>query len=130
MYTREEITRALNAIREVLDADIIGGDIESVDNKLKKLTQLTGLSAETMASAEKILHAKELEVFRSLLPEGLQASVLTGMVKAETADELAMYKYADRLNAALSHSMDGLRTSISLYKEELKAGTITGQTNM
>lgn len=130
MYTKEEITRALNAIREVLDADIIGGDIESVDNKLKKITQLTGLSAETVASAEKILRQKELESFKSNLPKGYSASNLNGLIKAETGEEIALLAYADRLNAALSHSMDGLRTSISLYKEELKAGTITGQTNM
>lgn len=130
MYTREEISRALNAIRETLDADVIDCDINAVDNKLKKLTQLTGLSAETVASAEKILHLKELESFRENLPKGYSASNLNGLIKAETAEEIALLVYADRINAALSRSMDALRTSISLYKTELTAGTIPGQTNM
>lgn len=130
MYTKEEISRALSAIRETMDTDVVDADITSVDNKLKKLTQLVGLSAETVASAEKILHAKELEVFREEIKKGHSASVLNGLVKAETGNEIALCAYADRINAGLVHCMDGLRTSISLYKEELKAGTITGQTNM
>lgn len=124
MYNREDINKALNAIRAALDADVMDADINSVDNKLKKLTQLTGLSAEANASAQKILRQKELEIFKANLPKGYQASVLNNLIKAESADEIALYEYADRLNAALVHSLDGLRTSISLYKAELQSGLI------
>lgn len=125
MFTIEDIKKALNTIRESLDQDVIDCDIINVDNKLKRLTQLTGLSAEANASAKKILHKKELEVLGSLKPDQ-RPSIISAILKAETAEEIALLEYADRLNSALVHSMDGLRTSISLYKAELTAGTLPG----
>jgi len=129
MYNKEEITRALNTIRSMIDTDISNCDITDVDKKLKLLTQLTGLSAEANASAMKFLRAKELQVFKENVSKGYQASVLNGLIKSGSGEELALYEYADRLNAALVHTIDGLRTSISLYKTELSSGLIQGQTN-
>ena len=130
MKTTEETIKALNAIRTMIDKDITGCDITDVDNKLKHLTQLTGLSAEANASAKKILHKKELEVLRELTKLSLSPSILNGMLKAECFEEIALLEYADRLNSAIVHTLDSLRTSISLYKTEVQNGLITGQTNV
>lgn len=128
MFDIQETIKACNAIREVVDSDIIDLDINMVDNKMKKLTQLTGLSAECNASAKKLLHKKELYVLTVNKDRGYSPSVLTHLLKAECCEELSLLEYCDRLNSALVHSIDGLRTSISLYKQELASGTIT-QTN-
>lgn len=66
MKSLTEITTSLNAIREALDADVIDSDIHNVTNKALKLTQLMGLSAETKASAKKLLGLKERVVFEML----------------------------------------------------------------
>lgn len=124
MKTRAEVIASCKAIREVIDSDVIDCDIITVDNKLKKLSQLTGLSAEANASAKKLLLQKELEILRANKDSGYQASVLNNLIKAECFEESALLEYADRLNSGLVHSMDSLRSSISLYKTELSSGAI------
>lgn len=124
MKNKEDIIKSCNAIRESLDADIIDCDIVSVDNKLKKLSQLVGLSAEANASAKKFLLTKELEILKANKDTGYPPSVLNNLIKAECFEESALLEYADRLNSGLVHAMDALRSSISLYKQELSSGAV------
>lgn len=130
MKTKEEIIKSLNSIRVMIDTDVSDCDITDVDKKMKHLTQLTGLSAEANASAKKILHKKELEVLRELNKQGLPPSIVNSSLKAECFEEIALCEYADRLNSGIVHSIDGLRSSISLYKTELQSGIMAGQTNL
>lgn len=122
MKTLSEISQSLNAIRSLLDADVSSAIIEDVQTKVIQLTQMTGLSAETMASARKLLDEKELEIFviKSKEMEKFSPSVQIRFLKTHCKDEAAIYEYADRLNSAITHSLDSLRTVISLYKTELQ----------
>lgn len=124
MKTTSDIIKACKAIREVVDVDVIGTDITQVDAKLKKLTQLLGLSSEANASAKKILLKKELEILKANEDSKLQPSVLNNLLKAECFEESALLEYCDRLNSAIIHSIDALRSSISLYKQELSSGSV------
>lgn len=119
MKSIEETKKALNAIRAAIDADIIDADIDMQKNKLIGLTQLIGLSAEANASAKKILLKKELEVLNSLDPE-MSPSKASAALKANCYEESALLEYSDRLNSALIHSIDAIRSVISLYKTELE----------
>lgn len=120
MRTQKEITDALNAIRAILDTDIIDVNIEEQQRKLLSLTQMFGLSAEAKATAKKLLHLKELDVLSELTNKSYSATILSKFLTARTAHEIATLEYADRINAAITHSCDSIRTIISLYKEELK----------
>lgn len=120
MKTIQETKAALNTIRGVLDADVSDCDMQSVRDKLLKLTSLIGTSAETMASAKKILNEKEIEVFAGSKIDSMQASIAKKYLDAHCKEENALYEYADRLNSAIVHCIDGLRTIISLYKTELE----------
>lgn len=119
MKTIQEIKVALNQIRSVVDSNIIDVDIESQKNKLLMLTQLIGLSAECNASAKKILLQKELNVLNEM-DKDLAPSKATSLLKASCSDEAAILEYSDRLNSALIHSIDSIRSIISLYKTELE----------
>lgn len=121
MKSLSEITTSLNAIREALDADVVDCDIESVKNKLLKLTQLMGLSAETKASAKKLLHMKERIVFE-MMDKKMPPSVQIRTLNAECYEEHAILEYSDRLNASLVHGIDGLRSVMSLHKQEMASG--------
>lgn len=105
-------------IREAIDADVIDADIVNIQNKLLRLTQLMGLSAEANASAKKLLHIKEREVLFAM-DKTLPASIQSKNLSAECYNEIAILEYSDRLNAALTHCCDGLRSIISLYKVEV-----------
>lgn len=122
MKTLPEITAALNSIRALLDTDVSNAIIEDVQAKVIQLTQMTGLSAETMASAQKLYDEKELEIFATKGKdlEKYSPSVQVKYLKAYCKDEAAILMYADRLNTAITHTLDSLRTVISLYKTELQ----------
>lgn len=119
MTTKDNIESKLASIREVVDLDISGLDIESVVEQGKKLASLMGLSAECMAAAQRHLQTARLKAIKELGGEK-QASVLLKMADGYCGMELATYEYADRLNAAISHQLDYYRTVISLYKSELE----------
>lgn len=119
MKSIEETTKALNAIRKAIDADIVDVDIDAQKNKMIALTQLIGLSAECNASAKKILLKKELEVLSGIDSE-VAPSRVTKMINAQCFEEAALLEYSDRLNSALIHSIDAIRSVLSLYKSELE----------
>jgi predicted nucleotidyltransferase len=119
MQTKEDTIKALNAIRKAIDTDIVDVDIDAQKNKMITLTQLIGLSAECNASAKKILLKKELEIL-SQIDKDVPPSKVAKMVNAECYDEGALLEYADRLNSALIHSIDAIRSVLSLYKVELE----------
>ena len=120
MKTRQEsVKEKLASIRAVLDADVVDVDIISVQNKMINLTQMSGLSAECVASSVKLLEQNRLKVLNEIKDSGYPASIMSKMIDANSSDQLALLKYADRINAAVTHSIDGLRSVISLYKEEL-----------
>lgn len=127
MKTQAEITVSLNVIREAIDSDVIDLDIVNVTNKLLKLTQLMGLSAETKASCKKMLGIKERCVFE-MIDKKIPPSVQIRILNAECYEENAMLEYSDRLNAAIVHSIDGLRSVVSLYKQEMASGINNLQT--
>lgn len=122
--TNEEVKKRLliniSAIRQTLDTDILDVDIECQKNKLIKLTQLVGLAAETKAQARKNLENGRLVAFSKLSSEKCPPSILLKRVDAEISEELSLYEYADRLNAGISNSIEGLRSVLSLYKTELE----------
>lgn len=119
MKSIEETKKSLNMIRETVDADIIDADIISQQNKLLALTQLIGLSAECNASSKKFLLKKELEIM-SQADKDLAPMKLNKLINASCFEESALMEYSDRLNSALIHSIDAIRSVISLYKTELE----------
>lgn len=114
------LRKNLKAIRDLLDSDVIDCDIVSVQNKATMLTQIIGLSAECKAEAKRLTELKKLDTLIRIKDDGYAPSLITKMLDAEAATENALYVYADRLNAGITHSIDMLRTSISLYKSELE----------
>jgi len=113
------IKQKLNSIRDLLDSDVTGVDIDSIVEKGKKLTQMIGLSAECKAAAKKALERKLLMSVAEIENKGYQPSVLLKVAGAMCAEESATLEYADRLNAGITHQLDYYRSVISLYKEEL-----------
>lgn len=120
MIEDEKIVSDLKAIRAVVDTDTSGADIDSVVECGKKLASMAGLSAQCMGAAKKRLERARLKALKELSAQGLASSVLLKTVEATCGEELALYDYADRINAAITHQLDYYRTVISLHKTELE----------
>jgi len=116
---KPSLNSKLNSIRQAMDVDVCGVDIDSIQEQGKRLSALIGLSAECKAEARKKLDAALLIAINSLDSKKYSPSVLLKIASAMCADEASVYEYADRLNAGITHQLDYFRTLISLHKEEL-----------
>jgi hypothetical protein len=114
------LNQKLNSIRALIDADVTGVDIDSLIEKGKSLAQMIGLSSECKAQARKELEKKRLVSIAEIQHKDYSPSVMLKVVDAMSADELAAFEYADRLNAGITHQLDYYRTVISLHKTELE----------
>jgi hypothetical protein len=112
-----------NAIREVLDIDVDKSDIDGLESKLLKLTVMVGLAAELKARAVTDKKTAELISYATHKHEKLQPSVFKIVIEGECAEEYGKLELSDRLCAGIAHSIDGIRTIISLRKEEMKNST-------
>lgn len=109
----------LNSIRTLIDQEVNRQDIDAVTDKGQKLSNMIGLSAECKAEDRKEYETAKLGAIIQIESKKYPPSVLLKIAEAMCADELEQYEYADRLNAGITHSLDFLRSIISLYKEEL-----------
>jgi hypothetical protein len=119
--TREELNKNLNKIKESLDTEIPAGDIDGIEGKMLSLCSLMGLSAECYKQAQYLVLMEQGKAIKRIkrYEPNIQPSTLKLQLEAELAEEKMTFDYADRLNSAITHCVDGLRTSISKYKEEL-----------
>lgn len=123
--TANEIITNCNLIRDELDRQIPLSDMDSVEGKMLNLCAMMGLSAECLRYAQYLLLHKQgqcIDKIRAADPT-IPASILKVKLESDLAEERTLYEYAERLNAAITHCVDGLRTSISKYKEELNVST-------
>lgn len=120
MEQGKTIAAKLKAIRDLVEVDLSGCEINDVEAHGKRLAAIIGLSAETMAHAKKQLDLRLLQAIKQLEGKDYPPSVLLKLAQAECAEEAATYDYADRLNAGISHQLDYYRTCISKWKTEIE----------
>lgn len=122
--TYDDILNNLSSIRICLDQPAT--DVHEQSAKLTELTILTGLAAEMQAKAG-ALYKKELSkeiVNISYDKFGAPRKVNASLVKLEAEGKAAVYfelsEYSQRVSAAISHSIDAIRTQISFHKTEIE----------
>ena len=117
---KNDLTGKLNCIKELIEFPISRENPDEVQEKLIKLTAISALSAETVSEANRELKEKQVEIIIMFGKSDLPASILKIFIDGKCANEFAMFTFADRLNAAITHSIDGLRSIISLHNTEIK----------
>lgn len=123
--TKQELENNLSIIKSELETEVDEKIIDQVQQKLNRLCNLMGLSAECMKWAKHIVLTKQKYVY-ALAGKDSSATMFKYFMEGEMAEELALFTYCDRLNAAITHACDGLRTIISLYKSELSISNFAG----
>lgn len=107
--------------KEISDAiEIEANEPGEIQEKIKLLASLTGSAAALQANAKKELLRKELELLDKYKGKDMQASVLMRTITAETFEEAGWLCYAERLNAGISHALDGLRSVLSYIKMDFE----------
>lgn len=106
-------------ISEAIELDT-GDTPEGLIEKIKLLSVLTASAAALQANAKKELLRKELEILSKHKDSDMQPSVLMRTISAECFEEAGWLTYAERLNAGISNSIEGLRSALSFLKLELE----------
>lgn len=120
MEKQPTIGEKLKAIRDLVEVDLSGSEINDLEAHGKRLAAIVGLSAETMAHSKKLYQASLLRAINGLKDSGMSPSVMMKTAQAQCGEDEAVMDYADRLNAGISHQLDYYRTCISKYKSELE----------
>lgn len=122
--TLHELQTNCKVISTEIDREVGGGDIAGVQEKLLKLSQLIALSAECMKQAKENYLYRQMKIIAQNRDVDIPASILNKKIEAEAWEESGMLVYCDRLNAGITHSIDGLRSVLSLYKTEMNNNLI------
>jgi hypothetical protein len=118
--TKEQIKNGLDLIENLLDTE--AKTISEWENKLSQLTSICGFSATVLAHAHatKEMELKEKILLMCNIKPPLQPSLISKISDGLVPNETMLYKRAERMNAAISHCIDGLRSLISLHKQEMQ----------
>lgn len=107
-------------IKVALETDTNSSNPVELIEKIKELSLLTASAAALQANAKKNLLKKELELIKEYQKATMPPSVLMRMITAETYEESSWLVYSERLNAGMTHALDGLRSSLSFLKAEME----------
>ena len=119
MRDKAWIIENINAIREVIDFQLNKDQMENVQWKVLRMESLLGLSAETISESKALLSLKQMQVL-STLDKDMSITEKKAHINGACWEEEALHDYADRINSAIRHGLDAIRTIISLYKTELE----------
>ncbi len=121
---KKQIQENCLLIQQALDNPADSLNITEVQNKLLKLSTLMGLSAEIIKDCRRMVLEKQKYVFAMAGKHNYSPNIFKLFMEGEMSDELSLFMYCERLNAAISHCTDSLRTVISLYKQEMVASVM------
>lgn len=119
---KDKIKECFECINDVLTAP--AEMIEEKNLKLDRLMILTALAAEVQGQACALYKRKKGEKIRELADEKYSANQTVLIAEGEVSEYAGIYEHAQRLSAAITHSIEGIRTQISLYKTELSNSLI------
>lgn len=108
----------LQAIRDQVDLTVERENGDAVASQLVDLNALLGTSSGALSSLFHKREAARLMVLEGMGETKITASLQRDLVQAKTSGYGAAYTYAERLNSALVHSIDGLRSVLSWLKLE------------
>ena len=113
---KNDFNEKVRLIKQAIELEVTQDDLQGLQGKLLRCVTLFSLSSEMCARATVDLRNAELIVLKEF-GAGTGASA---MIKARTGEEQGRLELADRLNAGLTHSIEALRTMISLKKDEMR----------
>lgn len=120
--TEKKLEESFANIDEVLSTEISPDQIDLQVRKLNKLAILTANAADNIAKSKELLYKKQLIYLQRIEDDHPKAkyNIVNKYLQGYTARYEGYYTKADRQYAAITHSIDAIRTIISKYKSELE----------
>jgi len=117
----QKIVTNLESIAKVLDRPVDPADAVGLSEKMHDLISISSLAADCIARSLSVMHQRLQKETEKLLeqPNPPSANVLRDLSKAKAHVEIGLNLKCEEINKYVRVGIDGLRTSISLYKEEM-----------
>lgn len=111
----------LQCMQDYLDIEASDDPVELTE-RLSRLNVYLARSGKIMADAQYLLAKEKDSVFSSFGNRMFDAppSIVKELLSAKTADASYVCSWAERLNRAIVHAGDNIRTQVSFGKESLK----------
>lgn len=132
-FTTEEIDTRIDAADLLLSQaeGMQSNDLNGLSDFLMNLISILSLSTDVVASAKyhyttikRARYAAYTEYYKGQ-GKPLPPSIVKEIAECELADEIHRLSKAERQNAAITHSIDAIRTLISKGKAELEYNKFT-----
>jgi len=126
MRNREQILNQLNEINEYLLKGIPDSDISLMLTTLSTLVTYLASSGALVAESGSIYNKRKVKAYQSLAAsqsanqDYWSPSQGKEFVGAQCGDDYYVYEFAQRVNSALVHTIDAIRTAISAEKSLLQ----------
>ncbi|MCI2145813.1 MAG: hypothetical protein LKK08_06155 [Bacteroidales bacterium] len=119
--TIDEFTKELSSMQDYLEITTSNNGDELTD-RLAQLNVYLARSGKLLADAKAIQEAKTAEVFGAYFSQitKMPATIAQKFIQAQTKDINYIVNWAERVNRAIVHQGDNIRTQISFEKENLR----------
>jgi len=126
----DDVRNTLFKLQELCDASIEYSNANACLDLLNELSAWIGQSAHLQASAKYYLCIAEAAQYAAILEniedyKNLTSTERKKIAASRCAEYVALYEFAERLNAAITHRCDHLRTFISFAKQEIAISNAT-----
>lgn len=118
--TTEQIEQGLGEIQALIERQATIDSPVDVMEKLNDCVNVLGLSAELIAWTEKKYNEKLSLLCLDKNYKNLSATDKKMVFAGVLSNEIMLHTRAERLNKALVHCLDSLRSILSYTKEEMK----------
>lgn len=119
----KEIKGKLDFIVELISREVDPQSPDDLTGKLTELISYSGNTAQLVAESEELYKRDILQAYKETIEDKPPSTVHGKVIESMAAHSSATHTYADKVNAALKISIEGLRTLISLYKTETENAT-------
>ena len=126
----DDVRNTLSKLQELCDASIEYQNPNACLDLLNELSAWIGQSAHLQASAKYYLCVAEAAQYAFILEniedyKSMSATERKRLAASRCAEYVALYEFAERLNAAITHRCEHLRTFISFAKQEIAISNST-----
>lgn len=122
MRTPTQLTDTLGKMQTYLETPV-GHDPQELIDRTELLTILIAKSGQCLAEAkyiqDQIINEGLMKAINIELDKKLTPSLITKFVSSNAKDINYLVTWADRVNAAATHQLDGIRSIISYKKAEM-----------
>lgn len=118
--TKENIKDWCFEIEEAIKLQIDNSNPDELMGKLNSLSNLTGLSSQTVAISEQLYNERLGELVMAKEYSKMGATEKKMLFASLASDEIYLMTLSERLNRALVHSGEFIRSILSALKTEMQ----------